>query len=83
MSHVPQLAASTLMDVASAGGGEHRTLMRLAAGGFRDMTRIAAGHPGDLARHPHGQPRCGAAARSTRTATALGEVRDARRGGRS
>jgi prephenate dehydrogenase len=46
VSHVPQLAASTLMDVASSGGGEHRTLMRLAAGGFRDMTRIAAGHPG-------------------------------------
>ena len=46
VSHVPQLAASTLMDVASAGGGEHRILMRLAAGGFRDMTRIAAGHPG-------------------------------------
>jgi len=46
VSHVPQLAASTLMDLASAGGGEHRVLMRLAAGGFRDMTRIAAGHPG-------------------------------------
>ena len=46
VSHVPQLAASTLMDVASRGGDEHRTLMRLAAGGFRDMTRIAAGHPG-------------------------------------
>jgi prephenate dehydrogenase len=46
VSHVPQLAASTLMDVASQAGGEHRTLMRLAAGGFRDMTRIAAGHPG-------------------------------------
>ena len=46
VSHVPQLAASTLMDVATARGGEHRTLLRLAAGGFRDMTRIAAGHPG-------------------------------------
>jgi prephenate dehydrogenase len=46
VSHVPQLAASTLMDVASASGAEHRVLMRLAAGGFRDMTRIAAGHPG-------------------------------------
>jgi prephenate dehydrogenase len=45
VSHVPQLAASTLMDVAGAGGGEHRILMRLAAGGFRDMTRIAAGNP--------------------------------------
>lgn len=45
VSHVPQLAASTLMDVATAHEEEHRTLLRLAAGGFRDMTRIAAGHP--------------------------------------
>jgi len=46
VSHVPQLAASTLMDVASAAEEDRPTLMRLAAGGFRDMTRIAAGHPG-------------------------------------
>jgi prephenate dehydrogenase len=46
VSHVPQLAASTLMDVATENEEEHRTLLRLAAGGFRDMTRIAAGHPG-------------------------------------
>jgi prephenate dehydrogenase len=46
VSHVPQLAASTLMDVATAREAEHRTLLRLAAGGFRDMTRVAAGHPG-------------------------------------
>ena len=46
VSHVPQLAASTLMDVASATEEDRPTLMRLAAGGFRDMTRIAAGHPG-------------------------------------
>jgi prephenate dehydrogenase len=45
VSHVPQLAASTLMDVATEHEEEHRTLLRLAAGGFRDMTRIAAGHP--------------------------------------
>jgi prephenate dehydrogenase len=45
VSHVPQLAASTLMDVAIDHEEEHRTLLRLAAGGFRDMTRIAAGHP--------------------------------------
>jgi prephenate dehydrogenase len=45
VSHVPQLAASTLMDVAIEHEEEHRTLLRLAAGGFRDMTRIAAGHP--------------------------------------
>jgi prephenate dehydrogenase len=46
VSHVPQLAATTLMDVAATTGEQHRTLLRLAAGGFRDMTRIAAGHPG-------------------------------------
>ncbi len=46
VSHVPQLAASTLMDVASATEDDHPTMLRLAAGGFRDMTRIAAGHPG-------------------------------------
>jgi prephenate dehydrogenase len=46
VSHVPQLAATTLMDVADRRESEHRALLRLAAGGFRDMTRIAAGHPG-------------------------------------
>jgi prephenate dehydrogenase len=45
VSHVPQLAATTLMDVAATRNEEHTTLLRLAAGGFRDMTRIAAGHP--------------------------------------
>ena len=57
VSHVPQLAATTLMNVASEGADEHQLLLRLAAGGFRDMTRIAAGHPGDLARHLRGEPR--------------------------
>jgi prephenate dehydrogenase len=45
VSHVPQLASSTLMDVAVAHEEEHRALLQLAAGGFRDMTRIAASHP--------------------------------------
>jgi prephenate dehydrogenase len=45
VSHVPQLAATTLMDVAASRGEEHATLLRLAAGGFRDMTRIAASNP--------------------------------------
>lgn len=44
VSHVPQLAASVLMDLAAETGEEHATLLRLAAGGFRDMTRIAGGH---------------------------------------
>ena len=45
VSHVPHLAASTLMGVAADGAEEHAAMLRLAAGGFRDMTRIAAGHP--------------------------------------
>ena len=45
VSHVPHLAAATLMRLAATGAEEHAALLRLAAGGFRDMTRIAAGHP--------------------------------------
>ncbi len=45
VSHVPQLAATTLMDVASEAGDGSALMLRLAAGGFRDMTRIAASHP--------------------------------------
>ncbi|CAB4871578.1 unannotated protein [freshwater metagenome] len=46
VSHVPHLAAATLMGLASERGEEHAALLRLAAGGFRDMTRIASGNPG-------------------------------------
>lgn len=46
VSHVPHLAAATLMGLASERGEEHAVLLRLAAGGFRDMTRIASGSPG-------------------------------------
>jgi prephenate dehydrogenase len=46
VSHVPQLAASTLMNVANEGSDRHAVMLRLAAGGFRDMTRIASGNPG-------------------------------------
>jgi prephenate dehydrogenase len=46
VSHVPQLAASTLMNVADQiNTDEHSVMLRLAAGGFRDMTRIASSHP--------------------------------------
>ncbi|HWE70683.1 MAG TPA: prephenate dehydrogenase/arogenate dehydrogenase family protein [Acidimicrobiales bacterium] len=45
VSHVPHLAAATLMDLAANLGEEHAALLQLAAGGFRDMTRIAAGQP--------------------------------------
>jgi prephenate dehydrogenase len=46
VSHVPHLAAASLMALAAEGAEEHASLLRLAAGGFRDMTRVAAGHPG-------------------------------------
>ncbi|MGH8917790.1 MAG: prephenate dehydrogenase, partial [Actinomycetes bacterium] len=46
VSHVPHLTAATLMNLAADSAVDERTLLRLAAGGFRDMTRIAAGHPG-------------------------------------
>lgn len=47
VSHVPHLAAGTLMLLGSQmTAGDHAAFLRLAAGGFRDMTRIAAGHPG-------------------------------------
>jgi prephenate dehydrogenase len=46
VSHVPHLAAATLMRLADEHSEEHRALLRLAAGGFRDMTRIASGQPG-------------------------------------
>ncbi len=45
VSHLPQLAAVALMNVA---GREHRSSrkhLRLAAGGFRDLTRIASSRP--------------------------------------
>jgi prephenate dehydrogenase len=45
ISHVPHLAAATLMGLAAGRAEEHAALLRLAAGGFRDMTRIASGHP--------------------------------------
>jgi prephenate dehydrogenase len=46
VSHVPHLAAATLMRVASREADENAAVLRLAAGGFRDMTRVAAGQPG-------------------------------------
>jgi prephenate dehydrogenase len=46
VSHVPHLTAASLMHLADERATEHRSLLRLAAGGFRDMTRIASGHPG-------------------------------------
>lgn len=44
LSHLPQLVASALVEVA-AGAGDREALLGLAASGFRDVTRIAASHP--------------------------------------
>ncbi|HWC14007.1 MAG TPA: prephenate dehydrogenase [Actinomycetota bacterium] len=44
LSHLPQLLASCLVEVA-AGTGDRDALLTLAGGGFRDVTRIAASHP--------------------------------------
>lgn len=44
LSHIPQLTASALVDLA-AGAGDREALLGLAAGGFRDVTRIAASNP--------------------------------------
>ena len=44
LSHLPQLVASALVDVAAASGGREAVL-GLAGPGFRDVTRIAASNP--------------------------------------
>lgn len=44
LSHLPQLTASVVVQVAVSAGDED-ALLGLAAGGFRDVTRIAASHP--------------------------------------
>ena len=44
-SHLPHLAAATLLTLARSRADDHAAVMRLAAGGFRDMTRVASGHP--------------------------------------
>lgn len=45
ISHVPQLTATTLMNMAAKRGEDHAGLLALAAGGFRDVTRVAASNP--------------------------------------
>lgn len=44
LSHLPQLVASALVEVA-VGAGDREAMLGLAASGFRDVTRIAASHP--------------------------------------
>lgn len=47
VSHLPQLLAVALMNVAIHADGDDEAVLQLAAGGFRDMTRIASS-PFDL-----------------------------------
>ncbi len=42
VSHLPQMAALALMNLAAAKNEESQYFLKMAAGGFRDMTRIAS-----------------------------------------
>ncbi len=46
VSHLPQVASSTLMGIAATEEADEPDLLLLAAGGFRDLTRLAASNPG-------------------------------------
>jgi prephenate dehydrogenase len=45
VSHVPHMVACALVELAERHADDSKSLMRLAAGGFKDTTRIAAGSP--------------------------------------
>ncbi len=45
VSHLPQVASSTLMGLAATEEGGEPDMLLLAAGGFRDLTRLAASDP--------------------------------------
>jgi prephenate dehydrogenase len=45
VSHLPHLAAATVMHVAADASPNHDTLLRLAAGGFRALTRLSGRAP--------------------------------------
>jgi prephenate dehydrogenase len=45
LSHLPQITASAIVEVAIS-SGDRETLLGLAGNGFRDVTRIAASNPG-------------------------------------
>jgi prephenate dehydrogenase len=45
VSHLPQVASTTLMGTAADREAGEEDVLLLAAGGFRDLTRLAASHP--------------------------------------
>ena len=56
VSHVPQLAATTLMDVAAGGGEEHATLLTPGGGWVPRHDADRGRPPGHLARHLRSEP---------------------------
>jgi len=46
VSHLPQVASTSLMGVAATEEADEPDILLLAAGGFRDLTRLAASNPG-------------------------------------
>jgi prephenate dehydrogenase len=45
VSHLPQVASTTLMGLAATEEADEPDLLLLAAGGFRDLTRLASSNP--------------------------------------
>src|SRR5437762_2444164 len=45
VSHLPQVASTSLMGLVAAEESDEPDLLLLAAGGFRDLTRLAASNP--------------------------------------
>jgi prephenate dehydrogenase len=45
VSHLPQVASTTLMSLAATEEADEPEILLLAAGGFRDLTRLAASNP--------------------------------------
>ena len=45
VSHLPQVASTSLMGLAATEEADEPDILLLAAGGFRDLTRLAASHP--------------------------------------
>jgi prephenate dehydrogenase len=45
VSHLPQVASTTLMGLAATEESDEPDILLLAAGGFRDLTRLAASNP--------------------------------------
>ncbi len=52
VSHLPQIAATSLMGLVADEEAEEPEILLLAAGGFRDLTRLAASNPVAVERDP-------------------------------